>query len=92
MAEIHPNDIGLATYEDVGDVLKLKTSAKQVVEAINELLSTNGGNGATSSGALNGGIFGEQWYVDGENNVILGTNNVVYGNNNMVIGSDNIVV
>ena len=92
MAEIHPNDIGLATYDDVGDVLKLKTSAKQVVEAINELLSTNGGNGATSSGALNGGIFGEQWYVDGENNVILGTNNVVYGNNYMVIGSDNIVV
>lgn len=92
MAEIHPNDIGLATYDDVGDVLKLKTSAKQVVEAINEIISNNGASGGEAGGEFTSGIFGEQWYVDGENNVILGTNNVVYGNNNMVIGSDNIVV
>lgn len=32
MAEIHPNDIGLATFEDVGDVEKLRTEAKKVVE------------------------------------------------------------
>ena len=37
MADIHPNDIGLATYEDVGDVEKLKTAAKVVVDAINEI-------------------------------------------------------
>ena len=31
MAETHPNDIGLATFQDVGDVAKLKTAAKTVV-------------------------------------------------------------
>ena len=78
MAEIHPNDIGLATFADVGDVEKLKTSAKNVVDALNEIYQ----NGTQ------GGSFGEQWYVDGENNVIIGENNIVYGSNNLIIGSD----
>ena len=82
MAEIHPNDIGLATFADVGDVEKLKTSAKNLVDALNEIYQ----NGTQ------GGSFGQQWYVDGENNIILGENNLVYGNNNFIIGSDNIVV
>ena len=84
MAEIHPNDIGLATFADVGDVEKLKTSAKNLVDALNEIYQngTQGGSGA----------FGEQWYVDGENNIILGENNIVCGNNNFIIGLDNIVV
>ena len=82
MAEIHPNDIGLATFADVGDVEKLKTSAKNVVDALNEIYQ----NGTQ------GGSFGEQWYVDGENNVIIGENNIVYGSNNLIIGSDNIIV
>ena len=83
MAEIHPNDIGLATYDEVGDVAKLRTTAKTIVTAINELYQ-GGGN---SSGSL-----GEQLYVDGEDNIIIGQNNVVYGNNNLIIGSDNIIV
>ena len=37
MGNMHPNDIGLATFKDVGDVAKLRTAAKTVVEAINEL-------------------------------------------------------
>ena len=82
MAEIHPNDIGLATFADVGDVEKLKTSAKNLVDALNEIYQ----NGTQ------GGNFGEQMYVDGENNIILGENNIVCGNNNFIIGSDNIVV
>ena len=40
MAEIHPNDIGLATFADVGDVEKMKTSAKNVVDALNEIYRT----------------------------------------------------
>ena len=84
MAEIHPNDIGLATFADVGDVEKLKTSAKNLVDALNEIYQ-NGTQGG-------GSAFGEQWYVDGENNIILGENNIVCGNNNFIIGSDNIVV
>lgn len=63
MAEIHPNDIGLATFADVGDVEKLKTSAKNLVDALNEIYQ-NGTQGG-------GSAFGEQWYVDGENNIIL---------------------
>lgn len=82
MANIHPNDIGLATYADVGNVERLRTTAKTVVEAINELYQSGGG----------GSISGEQIYVDGENNYILGKNNVVSGSNNLVIGSNNIVV
>ncbi len=82
MAEIHPNDIGLATFADVGDVEKLKTSAKNLVDALNEIYQ----NGTQ------GGNFGEQMYVDGENNIILGENNIVYGSTNLIIGSDNIIV
>ena len=29
MAEIQPNDIGLATFADVGDVANLRTNAKE---------------------------------------------------------------
>lgn len=83
MAEIHPNDIGLATFEDVGDVAKLRTAAKVVVDAINELQENKGENS---------GLNFEQLYVDGENNIIIGRNNVVYGSNNLIIGSDNIVI
>lgn len=82
MAEIHPNDIGLATFEDVGDVEKLRTEAKKVVDAINELYE-NGGNASS---------IGTQFYVDGENNVIIGQNNIVYGSDNLIIGSNNIFV
>ena len=96
MADIHPNDIGLATYEDVGDVAKLKTAAKVVVDAINELYSTGGGGSSSGSpsggGSANGNTQGfEQIYVDGENNIIIGENNIVYGNNNLIIGSDNVI-
>ena len=70
MSEIHPNDIGLATFEDVGDVASLRTAAKVVVEAINELLDTKGEGGGS-------GLNFEQIYVDGENNIILGRNNIV---------------
>ena len=81
MANIHPNDIGLATYADVGNVERLRTTAKTVVEAINEIYQTEGQS-----------ISGEQFYVDGENNIIIGKGNIVYGSNNLVIGSNNIVV
>ena len=84
MAEIYPNDIGLATFADVGDVEKLKTSAKNLVDALNEIYQ-NGTQGG-------GSAFGKQWYVDGENNVILGENNLVHGSNNFIIGSNNIIV
>ena len=83
MAEIHPNDIGLATYADVGNVERLRTTAKTVVEAINEIYQTGGGGSSVDS---------DQVYVDGENNVIVGKGNIVYGNNNLVIGSNNTVV
>lgn len=82
MGNIHPNDIGLATFKDVGDVAKLRTAAKTVVEAINELF-------------LNGGqvsdILGEQLYVDGNGNTIIGTGNIIRGENNLIIGSDNVI-
>ena len=82
MGNIHPNDIGLATFKDVGDVAKLRTAAKTVVEAINELF-------------LNGGqvsdILGEQLYVDGNGNTIIGTGNIIRGDNNLIIGSDNVI-
>lgn len=83
MPDIHPNDIGLATFADVGDVAKLRTTAKNTVDAINELFQSLGNAS---------GMFGKQIYIDGENNVVIGENNVVYGNNNLVVGSDNIVV
>lgn len=81
MADLHPNDIGLATFEDVGDVNNLQTKAKEIVEAINEIKEAGG-----SLSSLE-----DQLYVDGENNIILGKGNVVYGSNNLVIGSDNVV-
>ena len=83
MPDIHPNDIGLATFADVGDVNKLKTAAKNVVDALNEIYSGAGTGSAD---------FGTQIMVDGEDNIIIGANNIVYGNNNLIIGSDNIVV
>lgn len=83
MGEIHPNDIGLATYDEVGDVAKLRTTAKTIVTAINELYQ----NGGSSSSAL-----GTQLYVDGEDNIIIGENNVVKGNGNLILGSNNIIV
>ena len=83
MAETHPNDIGLATFQDVGDVAKLKTAAKTVVGAVNEIYQSTETNKNT---------LGKQLYVDGENNLIIGENNIVYGSGNLVIGSNNIVV
>jgi len=83
MAEIHPNDIGLATFEDVGDVAKLKTAAKTVVEAVNELFQ----NGSTNQNDLS-----KQLYVDGDDNVFFGENNFVCGSGNIIIGSNNIVI
>lgn len=80
MADLHPNDIGLATFEDVGDVSTLQTNAKKVVDAINEIKETG-----SSLSSLE-----DQLYVDGENNIILGKNNIVYGSNNLIIGSDNV--
>lgn len=82
MAQIDPSDIGLATYSDVGDVANLKTDAKEVVAAINEVLSGSGG----------GGFTGEQMYMEGENNVVLGTGNVVFGSHNRIIGNGNVVI
>ena len=83
MAEVHPNDIGLATFEDVGDVQKLLTAAKNVVAAINEIYQNAGDKD---------NAFGVQLYVDGDNNVIIGQNNIVYGNNNLIVGSNNIII
>ena len=83
MADIHPNDIGLATYADVGNVDRLKTAAKNIVDAINEVYQNCDSDTADTI---------HQLYVEGENNVILGKGNVVYGNNNLVIGNDNIIV
>jgi len=83
MAEIKPSDIGLATYEDVGEVKKLRTAAKNIVGAINELYQ--------SGGSITN-VLGEQLYIDGEDNVVIGENNVVYGKGNLVIGSNNIIV
>ena len=79
---VEPTDIGLATYNDVGDVSQLRTVAKTVVAAINEL----------KQGADIDPIIGDQVYIDGENNVVIGKGNVVKGKNNLVFGSDNIVV
>ena len=83
MKDIHPNDIGLATFNDVGDVAKLRTVAKTVVGAINELYQ---------SGGASSGIVGNQVYVDGNNNIVVGENNVVVGDNNLVLGSNNVIV
>ena len=53
MAEIQPNDIGLATFADVGDVANLQTNEKEIVAAINEVLAN--GSGST----------GDQMYMEG---------------------------
>ena len=71
MAEIHPNDIGL------------KTKAKTLVGAVNELCGEEYGANK---------IMGVQLYIDGENNVIIGENNVVHGNDNLIIGNDTNVI
>jgi len=78
MATIQPTDIGLATYNDVGDVNNLQTTARTVVGAVNEI--------------LNGGNMGTQKYVQGTNNKALGENNVIVGNNNIVYGDNNLVI
>lgn len=85
MAEILPSDIGLATFEDVGDVQKLRTKAKNVVEAVNEIYETGGQGQELPS-------LGEQLYVEGTGNIIIGEGNTVYGNNNLIIGNHNVVI
>jgi len=77
---VMPNDIGLATATDVGDVANLNTQSKTVVEAINELLANAGASDS------------DQIYVEGEGNAVLGSSNIIYGNNNKIIGSGNVVV
>lgn len=79
MADILPGDIGLATFNDVGDVANLHTDAKEIVAAINEVLA-------------NAGEKYTQRFVLGENNAIAGNRNLVFGNNNYIIGSDNVVI
>ena len=81
MAEIQPNDIGLATFNDVGDVTNLKTNAKEVVAAINELFANSRETASY-----------EQLFVEGEDNKIFGSGNVIFGNGNRVFGEGNIIV
>jgi hypothetical protein len=80
MAEIQPNDIGLATFADVGDVANLQTNAKEIVAAINEVLAN--GNGSS----------GEQIYMEGEDNAVIGGGNVILGNHNRIFGKGNVVI
>lgn len=81
MAEIQPNDIGLATFNDVGDVANLQTNAKEIVAAINEVLANSEGS-----------ITGEQLFMQGEDNTVIGGGNVVFGNGNRVFGTGNLIV
>jgi hypothetical protein len=81
MAEIQPNDIGLATFADVGDVANLRTNAKEVVAAINEVLANSQGT-----------ISGEQLYMEGEDNTVIGSGNIIFGNGNRVFGTGNVIV
>ncbi|MFA5629829.1 MAG: peptidase G2 autoproteolytic cleavage domain-containing protein [Dehalococcoidales bacterium] len=81
MAEIQPSDIGLATFNDVGDVANLQTNAKEIVSAINEVLASGGG---VSSG--------EQIFMEGEDNTVIGGGNIIFGNGNRVFGSGNLIV
>lgn len=81
MAEIQPNDIGLATFADVGDVANLQTNAKEIVAAINEVLAS-GGNGNT----------GEQLFMEGEDNAVIGGGNIIFGSHNRVFGMGNTVI
>lgn len=80
MAEIQPNDIGLATFADVGDVANLQTNAKEIVSAINEVLTN--GNGSS----------GDQIYMEGEDNAVIGGGNIIFGNHNRVFGMGNVVI
>ena len=81
MAEILPSDIGLATFDDVGDVANLQTNSKEIVAAINEVLASSGGS-----------ITGEQLFIQGEDNTIIGGGNVIFGNGNRVFGTGNLIV
>jgi hypothetical protein len=81
MAEILPSDIGLATFADVGDVTNLRTNAKEVVAAINEVLANSEGT-----------ISGEQLFMQGEDNTVIGGGNIIFGNGNRVLGSGNMIV
>lgn len=81
MAEIKPNDIGLATFTDVGDVANLQTNAKEVVSAINEVLANSEGS-----------IAGEQLFMQGEDNTVIGGGNIVFGNGNRVFGTGNVII
>ncbi|MGI6195454.1 MAG: peptidase G2 autoproteolytic cleavage domain-containing protein, partial [Eubacteriales bacterium] len=80
MAEIQPNDIGLATFADVGDVANLQTNAKEIVAAINEVYAS--GNGSS----------GEQLYMEGEDNAVIGGGNIIFGNHNRIFGKGNVVI
>jgi hypothetical protein len=80
MAEIQPNDIGLATFADVGDVANLQTNAKEIVAAINEVLAN--GSGST----------GDQMYMEGEDNAVIGGGNIIFGNHNRIFGKGNVVI
>ena len=80
MAEIQPNDIGLATFADVGDVANLQTNAKEIVAAINEVLAN--GSGST----------GDQMYMEGEDNAVIGGGNIIFGNCNRIFGKGNVVI
>ncbi|MCR4719709.1 MAG: hypothetical protein K5768_08795 [Firmicutes bacterium] len=79
---VEPSDIGIATYNDVGDVQRLSTTAKNVVDALNEIYAAQ----------QEGDETGRQLYVDGQNNIIFGKDNAVHGNNNLIIGSNNVIV
>lgn len=81
MAEIQPNDIGLATFNDVGDVANLQTNAKEIVAAINEVLANSEGS-----------ITGEQLFMQGEDNTVIGGGNIVFGNGNRVFGTGNTII
>ena len=81
MAEIQPSDIGLATFNDVGDVANLQTNAKEIVSAINEVLASGGGSSAS-----------EQIFMEGEDNTVIGGDNIILGNGNKIIGTKNIIV
>ncbi|MDP4117575.1 MAG: peptidase G2 autoproteolytic cleavage domain-containing protein [Bacillota bacterium] len=80
MAEIQPNDIGLATFADVGDVANLQTNAKEIVAAINEVLAS--GNGSSGVQILN----------EGEDNVAIGSGNIIFGSHNRIFGTGNIII
>ena len=73
MAEIKPNDIGLATFADVSDVANLRTNAKEVVVVINEVLANSSGHHSECD---------EQLYGRCEDNTVIGSGNIYIGNGN----------